>query len=195
MARTLSLVLSGSLFFCSCEVKPSETAGPPPAVAQAGSGPPRSIEIRDFAEPPFLESDSDLNDLKLAWQRFSDNGRYRLARASDMKFSEPAKRRINESFSRWQVGFTFGGEFVALVVDNTRDDDGRFGVVIFRPVHEGGSRTFTPHWIVRERDLSKAALNRVSGYLFVHEFVDGEDYKTCEVKWHQRSSKYLCRPA
>jgi hypothetical protein len=133
--------------------------------------------------------------LKHAWQQFVVDGRYRLARVSDMKFSEPAKNRINQSFSWWQVGYTFSHELAVLVVDNTRNDNARFGVVIFRLVEKGGTVvSYNPHWLFREQDLSKAALDRVSGYLFVHEFAEGESYKTCEVKWNERGNEYICRP-
>lgn len=103
--------------------------------------------------------------------------------------------RISQSFALWQGDITSGGELVALVVDNTRDDPARFGVVIFRPVERRGKLVgHTPYWLWRERDLSNTAIDRVSGYLFVHEFGDGAEYKSCEVKWRERPGRYVCLP-
>jgi hypothetical protein len=110
-----------------------------------------------------------------------------------MDFSEAATQRIKASFSDWQAGYTFGSELVALVVDITVNN-GRFGIVIFRPRHGGDEIVaYTPYWLYRERNLSRTALDRVSGYLFVHEFTDGETYRSCEVYWSKNEKQYACR--
>jgi hypothetical protein len=187
----LCLMFVCLLVICACKSAEVKSTNSSSAVAQADGQSQSSIQISDFAEPPVSD---DRTTLKLAWQRFVADGRYRLARASDMKFTEPAKNRINESFSWWQVGVTFGNELAVLVIDSTQNSDARFGIVIFRPVEKGGTIvTYQPHWVFREKDLSNTALDRVSGYLFVHEFEGDKVYKSCEVKWSERDNRYLCR--
>lgn len=132
--------------------------------------------------------------MEAAWMRFTKDGRYRLARVADMAFTESAKRRINKSFRMWQGDVTFDDEFVALVVDTTRQDPNRFGIVLFRrdkPWNQ--SETYMTRWLIRDRDLSRTAIDRVSGYLFVHTFTSGEEYETCRVRWDRSAIRYICR--
>jgi hypothetical protein len=161
-------------------------------LVKASSEPQSLLKISDFEEPPVLDKNPAL---KLAWQQFVADGRYRLARVADMKFSEPAKHRINESFGWWEIGYPFDQECAVIVVDKSRSDPERFGIVVFRPVYRGDTKaSYTQHWLFRERDLSKTALTSPSGYLFISEFGEGESYKTCEVKWSSRRNNYVCLP-
>lgn len=184
-------LLIASLVIGGCNSTSRSPTKNSPAAAQNANRQPQSIHVNDDTEPAWIKTDSTL---ALAWQHFIENGRYRLARAGDMDFSEAAKQRINASFSQWQAGYTFDSELAVLVVDSSRDNGGRFGVVIFRP--QFGRKTviaYTPYWLYRERNLSRAALDRVSGYLFVHVFTDGESYKSCEVDWSKKNKQYVCK--
>jgi len=132
--------------------------------------------------------------MEVAWKRFTRDGRYRLARAADMAFTPDAKRRINRSFSMWQSDKTFSDELVALVVDTKRKGEKRFGIILFRPDRPWKKgATYSPIWLFRDRDLSSTAIDRVSGYLFVHTFTNGEQYETCKVHWSSSVRCYICR--
>jgi hypothetical protein len=150
-----------------------------------------TVSIRDFSEPPLSSLDPGV---VAAWKQFTLDGQYRLARAADMLFTEDAKRRINASFSMWQGDTTFGGEFVALVVDTTLTAKNRFGIVLFRPDKTWArSATYSPRWLMRNRDLSTTAIDRVSGYLFIHSFTTGDTYESCRVQWNSSKRRYICR--
>jgi len=190
-ATHLGFILLCLFSICACKSAEVKSTNANSVLAQSNNE-PQPPKISDFDKPPMPDDNAAL---KYAWQQFVADGRYRIAHINDMKFSEPAKSRINQSFSWWQVGYIFSHELAVLVVDNTRNDDARFGIVIFRPLERGGIVvSYNSHWLFRERDLSKVALDRVSGYLFVHEFAEGDSYKTCEVKWNKQTNKYLCRP-
>ena len=185
MLRTTNLCL---LFLCVLGVAACKSAGVQPSAGNSVSaqtrGEPQLLVISDFEEPPVFDNNPAL---RLAWQQFIADGRYCLARVDDMKFSEPAKHRINESFGWWQIGHPFDQELAAIVVDKSRNGPERFGIIVFRPVYRGDVKAgYTPHWLLRDRDLSKTALSSPSGYLFVSEFGEGESFKTCEVRWSGR---------
>jgi hypothetical protein len=188
MRNVFALLLIAVLVSSACEA-PSEStpssAEPNPSVAP----PNAEIQIRDDYTPTVTEP-----GIEMAWKRFTSNGRYRLARVKDMAFTPEAKRRINASFSMWQGDITFSDELVALVVDTARTDEKRFGIILFRPdkawTH---SSIYSPQWLFRDRDLSRTAIDRVSGYLFVHTFTNGEQYETCEVHWNRSAQRYVCR--
>jgi hypothetical protein len=173
-----------------------KSTGVPPSAGNPDSsqarGEPQPLVISDFEEPPVFDNNPAL---RFEWQQFIADGRYRLARVDDMRFSDPAKHRINESFGWWQIGHPFDRELAAIVVDKSRSDPERFGVIVFRPVYKGDVKaSYTRHWLFRERDLSKTALSSPSGYLFVSEFGEGESFKTCEVRWSGRRNTYVCLP-
>lgn len=150
-----------------------------------------TVSIRDLSEPPLSSLDPGM---VAAWKQFTRDGQYRLARAADMLFTEDAKRRINSSFSMWQGDTTFAGEFVALVIDTTLTDQNRFGIVLFRPDKAWArSATYSPRWLMKNRDLSSTAIDRVSGYLFIHSFTTGDKYESCRVQWNASKRRYICR--
>ena len=177
MRTVCVLLLIAVLVSSACEVPSASTpssAQPTPSVEP----PNADIQIRDDDNPMVMEP-----GMEVAWKRFTSNGRYRLARLKDMTFSPDAKRRINASFAMWQGDKTFSDELVALVVDTTRTDKKRFGIILFRSEKPWThSAIYSPKWLFRERDLSQTAIDRVSGYLFVHTFTNGEQYETCRAR-------------
>ena len=190
------LILSATLASVSCDrssrtgLESSNTSSTAPA-----EQPRVTVSILDFSEPPLSSLDPGV---LAAWKQFTRDGKYRLARAADMLFTEDAKRRINESFSMWQSsmwqGDTFAGEFVALVVDTTLTNQERFGIVLFRPDKAWArSATYSPRWLMKNRDLSTTAIDRVSGYLFIHSFTTGDKYESCRVHWNASRRRYICR--
>ncbi len=190
--QMLLLTLSITLASVSCDrssrsgLESSNTSSTAPA-----EQPRVTVSIRDLSEPPLSNLDAGV---VAAWKQFTRNGQYRLARAADMLFAEDAKRRINASFSMWQGDTTFAGEFVALVIDTTLTDQDRFGIVLFRPDKAGArSATYSPRWLMKNRDLSTTAIDRVSGYLFIHSFTTADKYESCCVHWNASKRRYICR--
>ena len=187
----LLLILNITLASVSCDpssrtgLESSNTSSTAPA-----EQPRVTVSIRDISEPPLSSLDPGM---VAAWKQFTRDGQYRLARAADMLFTEDAKRRINASFSMWQGDTMFAGEFVALVIDTTKTDQNRFGIVLFRPDKAWARATYSPRWLMRNRDLSSTAIDRVSGYLFIHSFTTGDKYESCRVHWNASKRCYICR--
>ena len=186
------LILAITLASLSCDQSSRTGLGSSNTSSTAPAEQPRvTVSIRDFSEPPLSSLDPGV---AAAWKQFTLDGQYRLARAADMLFTEDAKRRINASFSMWQGDTTFAGEFVALVVDTTLTDKDRFGIVLFRPDKVWArSATYSPRWLMKNRDLSTTVIDRVSGYLFIHSFTTGDKYDSCRVHWNASKRRYICR--
>jgi hypothetical protein len=121
------------------------------------------------------------DDLKEAWQRLVKDGRYRMAQPTDFRFSELARNEIGESqfraFTHWPVIDWWGGTGV-IVVDTTRSDDNRFGLIVFMEPEnyfspkKKGPCPYKAAWLYRNRDLSRTTLEQASGYWFVVRYDD-----------------------
>jgi hypothetical protein len=126
------------------------------------------------------------------WKQFSKDGRYRVASKENFKMSE-------EKYHPYGDG-DFNGDheyrdFAAIVVDTTRADASRFGIVIFNS-REGRQGYDGPFWLYRESDLSRASLGTSShGPLLVAEHHDDGTIKVCVVKWNPHKQKYTCDKA
>ena len=134
------------------------------------------------------------DELKEAWRRFIEDGRYRLARLEDMQFSGGERVKSLYDFPWGALGYDQipgADHLAAIVVDTTRTDDARFGLVIFSaPKSEDGA--YVAHWLYRERDLSRAGVIRVSGELSVSQYREDGSEAICHVRWDKRRKKYVC---
>lgn len=85
-----------------------------------------------------------------------------------------------------------GSEFAAIIVDRTRNDAARFGLVIFSGV---GDERRVPqlYWLYREHDLSKAVLSQASSRVVLTDYNEkGALSESCVIKWDPRLQKYSC---
>ena len=140
-----------------------------------------------------------------AWALFAKDGRYRLALEADMDFSEAARKNIARTDGRleWSalnhiLAYSWGhlgydsdqDHLAAIVVDNSRNDTSRFGLVIFSKPRGG---TYRPYWLYQDRDLSRTIVYQVSGSLGVMDYQDDGTYPNCWLEWNTRRKQYLCR--
>jgi hypothetical protein len=140
-----------------------------------------------------------------AWRQLIANGQYRLAQAQDFQLSNAARRRLLYIFGEdWQSRvfnpYT-GGEInhdkyyhdsAFIVVDKTRNDPKRFGLIIFNE-QEGGSPHKT-YWLYKERDLSTTVFGWASSGLHLEEFNEAGEFALCYVKWDAARQEYSCDP-
>jgi len=113
------------------------------------------------------------DQLKQAWADFTRDGRYKMARDSAYVYS------WGDLGHPYEIGHK---HLTVLVVDATKTEPNRYGVVIFTaPAGEGGR--YKQYWLYRDRDTPNADLHGVSGYLFV----DG-----CSVRWKASRNVYVC---
>jgi hypothetical protein len=150
------------------------------------------VRIQDMEEPSLWNA-----ALKHSWQSFIGAGRYRMARLSDMHFSEQASHRLMDlHLTIWQAQYSTSRGLAVIVVDTNSNDDNRFGVVLFRPIHKKGKVTtdaYRQHWLYRKRDLSNVALYQISDSLQLYKIDADGSYSKCDIEWAEQQSRYLCR--
>jgi hypothetical protein len=128
-----------------------------------------------------------------AWREFIKDGRYRLASPDDFSFPNASRKEMYRPYS---IG-DFNGDqqyqdFAVIVIDTSRNDDQRFGIVIFNE-QEGGTGYDGPFWLYRESDLSRVSLTITShGPLLVAKHNEDDPVKLCVVSWEQDQREYKC---
>jgi hypothetical protein len=193
-AFCLCAFLVFSLAFSGCK---SSTVTPPSGVVvqeiDASKKVPETLTLKDPAKETFWWEYHQ--SLGKAWERFLQDGRYRLALPEDFNFSEAAKKSINkrgnwqrdatEPYQFWCMGF------VAIVVDTSKVGDNRFGLICFpEKWKEDGLVAQKPYWLFVNKDLSKAILSRASCHHWVFEYADDGSEKTHYLNFDKRNNKY-----
>lgn len=139
---------------------------------------------------------------KEAWRRFTGNGRYRVARTED--FSIPAaairdadlRHDINRAIAFAYVAEDInrdgiGGDRAFIVLDTTRTDAAKYGLVIFNG-SEDERKIPEPHWVYREQDLSRTVMFWARGELTLHTYCDDGTFSLCHIKWDEKHNEYSC---
>lgn len=139
---------------------------------------------------------------KSAWQYFVANGKYRFANAGDFTIPEAAmkdryarldlERATKYPFNSGDINHdTLSNDLAVIVVDNTRSDAARFGLVIFNEPTE--SRTISsPYWLYQNRDLSRTTLSPWSGGLTLRSYREDGTYELCYINWSKQRQAYSC---
>lgn len=160
-------------------------------------------EPKVLTEPLEFISNQVPENIKSVWANFIKNGQYRLAQPADMTFSEKAKLQLpgkGESPIK-PYEYIWGDlEFdkrieddhlAAIVVDTTKNEANKFGLVFFSPIKETKDK-YEINWLYRDKDLSKATVSRASGEFYVSEYSDDGSRKSCSVKWNKKAKKFEC---
>jgi hypothetical protein len=202
----------GLYIFCCVAVLVLSFSGCGATIERTDSAPvveSREVALEKAQEPPWMTDPTCCQvtpapvEMREAWRRFVQDGRYRLARLEDMKFGEAARRKLPLAEGKYLVTYEFpwgelgynqtpGAEHLAaLVVDNTQPEGSRLGLVIFSsPKDKGGA--YVPHWLRSRLDLSRVTLHRASGELYVHERRDDGTEGVCNVGWDKGRKAYVC---
>lgn len=183
-------------FICCCTVVPSAQRNDQRDGSKAYSNAPASSD--DLIASGFFNGTPEAE--KEAWRLFTKSGQYRVAGKNDFHLSEAAKKvqpnDVEKATTRPYVGGDINhdgayNDFAVIVVDTTKSEPARFGLVIFnQPAERNGS--YETHWLYRDRDLSKTILEWWSGGLAVREYRDDGSYQYCYVNWDQRAKAYSC---
>jgi hypothetical protein len=127
---------------------------------------------------------------RAAWETFVGDGRFRLARPEEFNIPE-AKKRPYLYATLVDLKFGRTHEYLAaIVVDTTRRDAKRFGLVIF------GARKrqdpLRPYWLYRGQDLSRASLSKASTEIYVTQYLGHENETACSIKWNRIRRRFYC---
>jgi len=122
-------------------------------------------------------------------------------RADDFKIPPAAMKEEGESISL-AIKFTYVGEDINrdalhrdrafIVVDTTRSDPARFGLVIFNESKDGKVLP-DPHWVYREKDLSRTVMFWASSELLLLEYHENGKSDVCRVRWNRSRQEYSCK--
>src|ERR1041384_213822 len=200
------LLFALSIFCCGCNVAASKQDNQQSAEALKNVEPQVTPEAHEIIDPTCCGLlTRNTKGIDEAWRLFTQDGHYRLSLQKNMKFSEAAKNDIanREGRSGWNpmnqvFAYSWGhlgydtdqDHLAAIIVDNTRSDDSRFGLVIFSKPEDGKYKTY---WLYRNRDLSRTIVYQISGSLGILEYQNDGTYKGCWVEWNARHNQYICR--
>ena len=149
-------------------------------------------QAQPSASPQVLDPTEGRSEaLREAWRQFTASGQYRLAQKEDMRIPIA---EIPYVYIWGDLAYGKRAEddhLAVIVVDATRNDKSRFGLVIFSPPE--GRRDYTVHWLYRDHDLSKTSVNIASGSFFVTEHLDDGSEQTCIVHWYRSQNQFQCK--
>lgn len=174
------------MVFCACGASRSPSPSLEPGYQPQTTPSQQPTESTDSIDPTCCDPNTN-EDLKKAWQAFSKDGRYQLARTSS--------DYLAYAFTWGDLGYASESNrhhFAVIIKDTSRTDNARFGVVIFSaPVGENGA--YRAYWLVRDRDFSRAFFFKVSGYLELHIVNRNGSTEICDIRWNAKSKQYYCR--
>lgn len=189
---TSGLLILAFLLFSSCKSHPPDSQPQPTSATNTASQePPELLKLR---EPTGLWEYNKA--LAAAWQAFTKDGRYRFAQPEDFRFSEATKKSLRGGEVTWRRSVTepydtWCSGFVAIVVDTTRADNNRFGVIYFPEGYRGKEPTVgKPYWLVRNRDLSSASLTRASCHQWLLVYGEDGTEKSHYLQFNKKMGKY-----
>jgi hypothetical protein len=82
-------------------------------------------------------------------------------------------------------------DLAVIIVDTTRIGLDRFGLLIFNR-QKNDDETYIPHWLYKNRDLSKTVLNAIRDDLIITELREDGSMVSCLVKWNIKQNSYSC---
>lgn len=179
--------------FCCCNATRSDTTKN--AVVQQQSTSANESPTHNTNDP--LSPEMSKTVVGQVWRRFIQDGRYRLANASDFRFPEwavkrqllPQRDEIEVPFIATPIGYA------AIVVNTNRDDEQRFGLVILttdEAAKEGAEQKNVIHWFCRDKDLSRTAVGVSSGRVYLVRFEADGRYISCDIGWDANKRKFVC---
>jgi hypothetical protein len=119
-----------------------------------------------------------------------------MVRTEELIDSE-ARSRLPYSYAWGDLGYdadpSQSYHLAVIVVETTRSDRNRFGLVIFS-APRGGNGSYTPYWILRDTDLSRAFFSGFSGYLELVVNNDNGSRKGCDIRWSNKAKTFICAP-
>lgn len=139
--------------------------------------------------------------MKRAWQDFERTQNYRLAQPSDRNLTPAAAARVKSNAPHMIVpvtnwwgatdyrGAKTTGLLAAIVVDPSRSDPKRYGLVVLAAVESEGP-DYKPYWVLREEDMESYLFAPASGDIFVECFHRDGTEQTKHLVWDRKSRQF-----
>ena len=193
------LVSAVTLVSVSCKAQRPTAAKVPTVAASATS----ALAV-SWSEDP-TDSVIDNQALRLAWKRFEKSQKYRLARPSDRNLTQAALARTNSNNphqaapsliwwgTRGYRGFVGKDFLVAIVVDPSRSDSNRFGLVVLAAVASVG-KDYETYWVSREEDMESYLISPASGSVFIECFRRDGSQETKLLTWERTARQFRLMP-
>jgi hypothetical protein len=196
-----------SLSLCGCRPSPPPKivdgatravagSSPTPASPESPGGPQTEVSVEEFLRHVELLREDRRAGLLRAWRRVEGWKNFRVADASDFKTPGPAGGGASgvlglpvNSYQVGEIGGNYGDNLAAVVVDETKAGPDRFGVALF--VERAGGR-YSFYWVQRDRDLSRATLNRHSGNVNLVELREDGTRRSCDIEWTREQGRWAC---
>ena len=199
------LLLSIIISIAGCSTK-AQISKP---IAEAQKNPKPIEEVKPCATEPIyglIPNDPKSKNMEAAWKQFIADGRYRLTCDSDGDFAlDTVEPKTIQSYSRdkQSSSVTNWGDWsypkrvsedhlAAIVVDTTRTDDNRFGLVVFSPP-QSKKTAYDINWLYRERNLSRASVGMASGSGWVEDFTADGKRRLCWIVWNKSKKVFECK--
>jgi len=187
-------IAASLLLFVSCVKKEQVRTSQPSPV----TSPSQQANVTWSADPTeFTDNDA----LKHAWRNFEASHQYRLAQSSDRNVTPAARERVNSNNVNqvipsliWWGASGYRGTpnkdfLVAIVVDSSRSDPNRYGLVVLAaPASEGPS--YKTYWVLREEDMESYLISPASGSVYMECFRRDGSEKTKEIIWDRKSRQF-----
>lgn len=176
---------------------------PPNASLKASEptpAPPSNETIRSWPSAPY-EYMSDNDALKQAWQDFERTQNYRLVQPSDRNLTPAAAARVKSNAAHqiipvinWWGARGYRGTntkdfLIAIVVDPSRSDPKRYGLVVIAAVASEGPK-YKTYWVLREEDMESYLLSPASGSVYIECFRRDGAEQTKELVWDRKSHQF-----
>lgn len=202
MPLSTTILLSCLLMFSGCmSARPDSRRSLAVATPRENpvQQPARSDQTPDFLHSGIFDTNREALE---SWLTFIKDGKYRVASGGDFKISDAAQEELKKMFGKmWyprinhpaisgNIAREYGSKDLAvIVVDTTRNDSGRFGLVIFNVPEDGKSAS--TQWLFRERDLSSALLSWHSNWpvlVFYNKDGSSDPYY---INWDKKTQRYF----
>lgn len=194
---SLALLLSLSINACNGQTSNSIHGRVGQVTAADGDGQCSEPDIKGSSTRP-----QEVTWMTEAWKRFVADGRYcipsaQLFRIPVAAMTDPHRKVSLEGTVRHPYGWgdfnkdLLSQDFVAFVIDKTKEPPHRFGMVIF---NEPGEKSEVPHlhWVFKDRDLSRSTLDGGSGIFIISTYNEDGTSEGCYVNWNGMEKSYSC---
>lgn len=189
---TSAVLLSALLVVGACNTA-TDVKAPEPQIGKTVAQQPSS----QVFPAGLLDNDPKAKE---AWEKFTSNGRYRIARRDDFQIPEKVMREHQDDpFVTNEFAYV-GGDFnrdghlldrAFIVVDTTTTTKERFGLVIFNAPTDRNDLP-SAHWARTSFDLSKSVLSAATDVLSLNEYHEDGSEELCNVRWDKKRGEYSC---